>query len=184
MHILLINNGTRLLSELEDLVPGCEVTTSYSDVTPQMFSQFDLIVLSGSSTSSVMWNEKAFEREIELIRSANVPLIGICFGYELIAHAFGGTLREMTVPHTGIRTITFTDATLTSRKALSVYEHHRWVIDTLPDVFEVLAYSDDGPEAIRHKTLPLYGLQFHPEKCEDDTETRALFTRLVSSFDR
>ncbi len=181
VRILLIDNGTNLLNELKELIPGSEVTVAYDELGGYDVASFDRIVLSGSSIASVVWDKDAFLDEVSVIRRAHVPVIGLCFGCELIAHAFGATLRKMEYAHKGIRSIQFSDERLTTRKSLDVYEHHRWIIDHLPESFEVLAYSDDGPEAIKHKSRPLYGLQFHPERCGEDTETRAIFMRLLLS---
>ena len=179
MNILLIDNGTQLLAELQTLIPGSEVTVTNKELGDIHVNEFDLVILSGSSTSSVLWNHTEFDEEIKLITTARVPLVGICFGCEILAHAFGATLRELNVPHHGAREICIASELLSKEKTLKVYEHHRWIIEKLPKEFEILAYSEDGPEAIRHRILPIYGLQFHPEKCENNTEAREIFLRIV-----
>jgi GMP synthase-like glutamine amidotransferase len=182
MKILLIDNGTKLINELCALIPGHEYVVRPYEIGDIKSTEFDLIVLSGSSTSSVIFDGASFQNEVSLIRESTTPVIGICFGCELIAHAYGGTLNELSHPHTGIREIQFHGNELTEKERLNVYEHHRWILTGLPNEFEVLATSSDGIEAFRHRERPLYGLQFHPEKCGDDTETHRIFERLVAKL--
>jgi GMP synthase-like glutamine amidotransferase len=182
MKILLIDNGTKLLTKLQDLIPGSEVTKGWKEIVPSDINNFDLVILSGSSSSSVVWNHQDFENEVQLIKETKKPIIGICFGCELIAYAFGGSLKQITQEHRGIREIEILDIELFKDKKIRVYEHHKWIIDKIPEHFVVLAKSVDGPEAIRHMTLPIYGLQFHPENFVDETEGDELFLTLLSHF--
>ena len=62
-----------------------------------------------------------------------------------------------------------------------VFESHRWVVDKLPETFDVLALSNDGPEIIKHKNLPLYGFQFHPENFVEESEGDELFLKILNS---
>ncbi|MEK7063402.1 MAG: gamma-glutamyl-gamma-aminobutyrate hydrolase family protein, partial [Patescibacteria group bacterium] len=144
----------------------------------------DLIVLSGSSGFPVaLDNSNALAAEIELIRSSTVPLIGICYGCELIAHAFGGTLadhgegsREQDL--VSIK-VTKDDSIFGGRSEFEAYDAHRWVIADVPAEFEVLARSAHGPEVIRHKDRPLWGFQFHPEKMVDESYGDEVFNSLL-----
>lgn len=180
MKILLIDNGTSLLAKLEDLIPGAEIVKKWDEEFNA--EEFDMVVLSGSKDSSVVWNHELFQKEINLIQKTKKPLIGICFGCELIAYAFGGKLKELREVHKGIREIEFLSLDLSSEKKVKVYEHHKWIIESLPEPFVVLAQSSEGPELIKHKTLPIYGLQFHPENFTVETSGDEIFRTLLSKF--
>ncbi len=182
MKVLLIDNGTSLLDKLQELIPGIEIIKKWNNILDSDLNYFDLVILSGSSNSSVVWQHEDFKDEINLIRSSKVPLIGICFGSELIAYSFGGSLRELTTRHKGIRSINIVDDFGFHKPVISVYENHRWIIDKMPQEFSVLAKSDDGPEAIKHINLPIYGLQFHPENFVDITEGDEFFLGILSKF--
>lgn len=182
MSVLLVDNGTTLLQKLETLIPGDEVVHRWDDLAPSDVVNADLIVLSGSSLMQLRGNERTFQKEIDFISVRKTPLIGICFGCELVTEGFGGSLKRLPIPHKGIRTISVIDSGLFGgKKEISVYENHRWIIDTLPPDFNVLAESEQGPEAIRHRSLPIWGLQFHPENFVDQTEGDDVFMSIMKS---
>ena len=182
MKILLIDNGTKLLKKLEVLIPGVEVVKKFGNINPWDTDEYDLIVLSGSVGFSVLYNHNKFQKEINLIKSSTKPIIGMCFGCELVAYAFGGELKELSYRDKGIREIHIIDRKLFKKKTIKVYEGHRWVVSKLPPHFKVIAKSDEGIEAIKHETLPIYGFQFHPENFVDEAEGDELFLQLLSSF--
>jgi GMP synthase-like glutamine amidotransferase len=182
MKILLIDNGTTLLNKLQELIPGSEVTVKCNNIDIGEAESFDLIVLSGSSTSSVLLNHADFTKEIEIILKSQKPIIGICFGCELIVYAFGGKLKALAQPHGGVREIEITNKDYSNNEKIRVYEHHRYIIDELPIGFSVFAKSLDGPEAIKHDTLPIFGLQFHPENLVDDNDGKEIFTKIFNQL--
>lgn len=180
MKILLIDNGTTLLNKLKALIPGDEVTHAYDDVDVDTHN-FDLAILSGGSKYQLVGNEDKFEKEINFIKNTKIPIIGICFGYELVATAFGATLKELPENKKGMYEVRVLDESL-GVGVIKVYENHRWVVDQLPEVFDVLAVSDDGLEIIKHKNLSIYGMQFHPENLVEETGGDELFLKLLSRF--
>lgn len=181
MKILVVDNGTRLLGKLEKLSSLFGTVEKTNKINSLHAEGYDLVILSGSSTSSVLYGHDEYAEEINLIRSGGVPVIGICFGCELIAYAFGGELKELTARHHGIKEIEILSGVFKEKnKKVSIYENHRWIISKVPEEFEVIAMSPEGPEGIRHKSLPLYGLQFHPENFVDETEGDELFGELIA----
>ena len=180
MRILLIDNGSSLLKKLQQLIPGSEITKVFDSVKLSDVNDYDLIVLSGGGHHNVIFEREKFLEEIRIIRSGK-PIIGICFGCELIANAFDGELEELPSEQKGIYKIEILDEVL-GPKTMQVYEGHKWYISKLPEGFEVLAISDRGPEIIKHKTLPIYGLQFHPENMVNETGGDELFLNLLSCF--
>jgi anthranilate synthase component II len=108
---------------------------------------------------------------VEVIRhfSGRVPLLGVCLGHQAIGFAFGGeVVRAKRVMHGK------TDRLASQQTGVfaglpanfEVVRYHSLVIkrETLPDVLEVTAYSSDGEiMGLRHKTLAVEGVQFHPE---------------------
>ncbi len=180
MKILLIDNGTTLLNKLRELIPGEEITHTFDNFDTDT-TDFDLVILSGGSKYQLMGNEDKFQKEIDFIKTTKIPIVGICFGYELIAIAFGATLKELSENKKGMYEVQVFDEVL-GKGIVRVYESHRWIVDTLPDIFEVLAVSNDGPEIIKHKEKIIYGLQFHPENFVEETEGDEVFLKLLSQF--
>ena len=98
------------------------------------------------------------------------PILGICLGHQAIGQRFGARLRNLSHVYHGIRsdiTVTCHDYIFDGPPAMiEVGRYHSWVIDRegLPDCLEVTAVSPDGEiMAIRHRSLDIRGVQFHPE---------------------
>lgn len=98
-------------------------------------------------------------------------ILGVCLGQQAIAEAFGGNLLNLGRPMHGIATpITVLDKDELLFKdcpeIIKVGRYHSWVVSNngLPDCFVVTASDDTGEiMALRHKTLDVRGVQFHPE---------------------
>jgi anthranilate synthase/aminodeoxychorismate synthase-like glutamine amidotransferase len=107
------------------------------------------------------------ERVVALLRETRVPTLGVCLGHQAIVEAFGGeigTARELvhgkscTVRHDGRGLF----AGLPDE--IEVGRYHSLAAATVPEVLEVSATSEDGEVmAVRHRELPIDGVQFHPE---------------------
>jgi GMP synthase (glutamine-hydrolysing) len=182
MKVALINNGTVSPEKLYALLVGHDITEyTLENADKALSGVFDLVVLSGSSRFPIMYNLEALAPELALIRECASPLFGICFGAELLAVAYGGTLRDTEQKETGIYGVTAAsdDSLFGGQRTFSVYEAHRWVIDTVPEELEILASSDMGPEIIRHRSKLQYGFQFHPEKMCDETYGDELFRAFI-----
>lgn len=105
--------------------------------------------------------------------AGHIPLLGVCLGHQSIGQAFGAKIvRAERLMHGKTDQIYHDNRGLFEGlpNPFIATRYHSLVIqpDTLPDVFEVSAWSD-SPESgreimgIRHKTFPLFGVQFHPE---------------------
>ncbi len=98
-----------------------------------------------------------------------LPLLGVCLGHQSIGQAFGGRIvRAQQVMHGKISDIQHDGKGLFAGlpSPLKVTRYHSLTIDpaSMPDCLEVTARSDDGViQGVQHKSLPIHGLQFHPE---------------------
>ncbi|MFW3573702.1 aminodeoxychorismate synthase component 2 [Kosakonia cowanii] len=101
--------------------------------------------------------------------AGKLPILGVCLGHQAIAQVFGATIvRAAKVMHGKTSPITHFGSGVFSglNNPLTVTRYHSLIIDppTLPDCFEVTAWSESGEiMGIRHKTWDLEGVQFHPE---------------------
>lgn len=111
----------------------------------------------------------------EVVRrfAGRMPILGVCLGHQAIGQVFGGKIvRAKQLMHGKVDQIEHNGAGLFTGLAspLEATRYHSLVIDppTLPPEFEIDAWAaaPDGSReimAIRHRTLPVYGVQFHPE---------------------
>ncbi|AST33317.2 aminodeoxychorismate/anthranilate synthase component II [Ralstonia solanacearum] len=101
--------------------------------------------------------------------AGRIPILGVCLGHQAIGDAFGGrVIRAQKVMHGKVSTIENTGVGVFANlpRHFKVTRYHSLAIEreTLPDCLEVTAWTDDGEiMGVRHKTLPVEGVQFHPE---------------------
>ncbi|MYN14033.1 anthranilate/aminodeoxychorismate synthase component II [Pusillimonas sp. TS35] len=97
------------------------------------------------------------------------PILGVCLGHQAIGAAYGGNIvRAKQIMHGKVSDITHegTDVFTGLPSPYTVTRYHSLAIEreSLPDCLHVTAETDDGEiMGVRHKTLPVYGVQFHPE---------------------
>lgn len=101
-----------------------------------------------------------------------IPVLGICFGHQFIVHSFGGVVGHHSDPPVNIKAIRKVHLTrdLWSYKAgeeIYLPYAHEQVVEKLPENFEALGLTDEFPfEIIKHKSLPIFGVQAHPESSQ------------------
>jgi anthranilate synthase component 2 len=95
-----------------------------------------------------------------------LPILGVCLGHQAIGEFFGAQLVKHRPHHGKISLLTTKPDPIfeNTGEPVQVVRYHSLVLENLPDCLESIAESEDGKiMALRHKTLPIYGLQFHPE---------------------
>ena len=108
---------------------------------------------------------------LELINSfkGKVPILGVCLGHQSIGQAFGGKIiHAQTIMHGKTSQIFHENTGVFNgiKSPFTATRYHSLVIDkkSLPDCFDVTAWTDDNEiMGIKHKDLPIEGVQFHPE---------------------
>ncbi|MCR5317676.1 MAG: bifunctional anthranilate synthase component II/anthranilate phosphoribosyltransferase [Treponema sp.] len=140
-----------------------------------------LVISPGPGTPS----DAGISKEAIRYFAGKIPILGVCLGHQSIGEAFGakivqakrichGVVEEMKLDGRGIFRLVGTKASFT--------RYHSLVIDesTLPEGFEVTARSADGDiMGIRHKTMFIEGVQFHPESIASETGDR-IFTAFLN----
>jgi anthranilate synthase component 2 len=113
---------------------------------------------------------------VPLVRAAaaaGIPLLGVCLGHQAIGEAFGGeVVRAERLMHGKTTVVTHSGDLLFQGlpAAFEVMRYHSLVVSPrdLPEALEVTAWSSDRPArteimGLRHRSRPVYGVQFHPE---------------------
>jgi anthranilate synthase component 2 len=101
--------------------------------------------------------------------AGKLPILGVCLGHQAIGAAFGGTIvRAQQLMHGKTSVITTTQKGVFAGlpEKFTVNRYHSLAIEraTCPEVLEVTAWTEDGEiMGVRHKTLAIEGVQFHPE---------------------
>ena len=101
--------------------------------------------------------------------AGKLPILGVCLGHQAIGAAFGGNIiRAQELMHGKTSVITTTQEGLFADlpQQFVVNRYHSLAIEksSCPEVLAVTAWTDDGEiMGVRHRTLPIQGLQFHPE---------------------
>jgi anthranilate synthase component II len=101
--------------------------------------------------------------------AGRLPILGVCLGHQAIGAAFGGNIiRAQQLMHGKTSVITTTQQGVFADlpEQFVVNRYHSLAIEksSCPDVLQVTAWTDDGEiMGVRHKELPIQGVQFHPE---------------------
>jgi GMP synthase (glutamine-hydrolysing) len=147
----------------------------YSDLVPHDISPDEIdalrensrikgLIFSGGPASVYDENAPRFNPKI---LSVDLPVLGLCYGHQLIAYISGGNVKTAERKEYGITYATIDKpigVLKNLRKREKVWMSHGDTVYSLPDTFEVLAHTDNSPvAAFKHRQRSIYGLQWHPE---------------------
>jgi anthranilate synthase/aminodeoxychorismate synthase-like glutamine amidotransferase len=123
---------------------------------------------------------------LEIVRrmpEAGVPTLGVCLGHQALAQAFGGRWKLHSPVHGKATSIEHDGRTIFRglSSPLRVGRYHSLVVDSeLPDCLEESARGDGVVMGVRHRELPVEGVQFHPESVLTN-EGRELLANFLGS---
>ena len=122
------------------------------------------LILSGGPSSVYAPNAPRLDTRI---LKANLPILGLCYGHQLIAHITKGKVEPASCKEYGITQVRI-DKTVGVLEGLNekerVWMSHGDTVLTMPSTFKVLAHTEScAVAAFKHKEKPIYGLQWHPE---------------------
>ncbi len=179
-HVVAYDFGVKTNSLREFSKFGCHIT-----VVPAGTSAEDVLALKpdGIFLSNGPGDPAAMKQVIEEIRKlteSNVPMFGICLGHQLIGEAFGAETFKMKFGHRGgnqpIKDLTTGKVEITSH-------NHGFAVDaaSLPADVEVthINLNDNTIAGLRHKTLPVFSVQYHPESAPGPHDSEYLFERFI-----
>lgn len=173
MTVLVVDNLSPFTPDILDCLGRLDERffhRRFLEVSPNDLANCDRVILSG---------RRKYNRQINMINSKIIryceyqvkPLLGICYGAEIIALTLGGSIRKMPAHIQGMTEVSIlsTNALTQERNSILVYESHRYGIAKLPSNFVSLAMSRYCQhEVFCNDNKTVYGTQFHPEKSGDD----------------
>ena len=170
MKIVIIDNYDSFTYNLSHLVRelGVEVTVLRNDQfeLPDL-EPFTKIIL---SPGPGIPTEAGLLMDVIRTYAGRKPILGVCLGHQAIGEVFGAQLENLSDVFHGVATpchIVADDPLFGSlENDITIGRYHSWVVSRtdFPECLEVTAVSDEGQiMALRHKTLNIRGIQFHPE---------------------
>jgi len=147
----------------------------------------DALVLAGSRAGVYESDDYGWIREeAALVREAahrGIPILGICFGHQLVHSAFGGRVEEGRTRHQLVQATLGDDPLFVDMKPVVPVLHGDYVVEPAAG-FETIATADYyEPLATRHATRPIWTVQFHPEYGPQLTHLIDEWTETEWSFD-
>ena len=169
--ILLIDNYDsftfNLVHYLGDVGASCEVWRNDAlSVAAALARQPEAIVLSPGPCTP---NEAGICLDLIAAAAGRIPILGVCLGHQAIGQAFGGQVVRAAQPMHGKTSRIFHDGSDILEGVPNPFiatRYHSLIVDraSLPDCLLPTAWTEDGTlMALCHRSLPVFGVQFHPE---------------------
>ena len=166
--LLVVDNGSVFTKNLQEILTSCNArfkSVRCADVGPP--DGFDSVILSGRRVNDSRTNVPN-SRIIRHCVSEGKPLLGICYGAEILALTMGGTLRRSDSLRVGLHSIQVSGQSPIPGGRLLVFESHRFEIARMSDPVVCIASSPICRyEMIWLRDSRIFGTQFHPEATQD-----------------
>jgi carbamoyl-phosphate synthase small subunit len=184
-HVVCYDFGVKLNSLRELARMHCRVTVVPSDTPARdvLAMRPDGIFLSNGPGDPASMTRVV--EEVRRVAEAGLPTFGICFGHQLLGRAFGGTTYKLQFGHRGgnqpVKDLLKGSVEITSH-------NHGFAVEasTLPPEMEVthINLNDNCVEGMRHKTLPIFSVQYHPEAAPGPHDAEHHFARFIELMEK
>ena len=180
-HIVCFDFGVKRnsLRELAQLGVRTTVVPSTTTAADALALKPDGIFLSNGPGDPASMNTEV--TEIQQLLKSQVPIFGICFGHQLLGRAFGASTFKLVFGHRGgnqpVKELSHSNVEITSH-------NHGFAVsaESLPPEVEVthINLNDQCVEGMRHRSLPVISVQYHPEAAPGPHDAEHHFQRFVS----
>ncbi|HYE64451.1 MAG TPA: glutamine-hydrolyzing carbamoyl-phosphate synthase small subunit [Pyrinomonadaceae bacterium] len=184
-HVVCYDFGVKMNSLRELARLGCRVTVvpASTPAAEVLAMRPDGIYLSNGPGDPASMTEVV--EEVRRIVRSRVPTFGICFGHQLLGRAFGGTTYKLPFGHRGgnqpVKDLIEGSVEITSH-------NHGFAVkaESLPEEVEVthINLNDNCVEGMRHRTLPVFSVQYHPEAAPGPHDAAHHFRRFIELMER
>ncbi len=124
---------------------------------------------------------KGVLKELPELISSGLPIFGICLGHQLLSIALGASTYKLKFGHRGGNQPV---KNLQTGKVEVTCQNHGFAVDanSMPEDLEIthLSLNDDSVEGFKHKTKPIFAVQYHPESCPGPHDSKYLFEDFLS----
>jgi carbamoyl-phosphate synthase small subunit len=179
-HVVAFDFGVKTNSLREFSKFGCKITVVPAETSAQDVLNLkpDGIFLSnGPGDPSSM---KTVVAEIKKLTETSIPMFGICLGHQILGQVFGGSTYKLKFGHRGGNQPI---KDLTTGKIEIASHNHGFAVeaDSLPPEVEIthVNLNDETVAGLRHKSLPVFSVQYHPESAPGPHDSEYLFRRFV-----
>jgi carbamoyl-phosphate synthase small subunit len=184
-HVVCYDFGVKMNSLRELAAMNCRVTVVPADTPAEevLALKPDGIFLSNGPGDPASMTKVV--EEVRRVAQAGLPTFGICFGHQLLGRAFGGTTYKLQFGHRGgnqpVKDLLKGSVEITSH-------NHGFAVsaESLPNEIEVthVNLNDNCVEGMRHKTLPIFSVQYHPEAAPGPHDAEHHFNRFIELMER
>ena len=180
-HVVCYDFGVKTNSLREFAKYGCKIT-----VVPAETSAEEVIALKpdGIFLSNGPGDPASMKKTVEEIKKlaeSKVPMFGICLGHQIIGQTFGSKTYKLKYGHRGGNQPI---KDLTTGKIEIASHNHGFAVEaeSLPAELELthINLNDNTVAGIRHKTLPIFSVQYHPESAPGPHDSEYLFKRFIN----
>lgn len=156
---------------------GCNVTVFPYDFKAEEVLEInpDLVFLSNGPGDPEDMGEAV--NEIKKIVGKK-PMVGICLGHQLLALTLGGETKKLKFGHRGCN---HPVKDLINNRVHITSQNHGYYVATLPENMEIthVSMNDGTVEGMKHKELPIFSVQFHPEACPGPKDSEYIFDEFM-----
>lgn len=184
-HVVCYDFGVKLNSLRELARKGCRVTVvpASTPASEVIAMRPDGVYLSNGPGDPASMNDVV--EEIRSLTQTGVPTFGICFGHQLLGRAFGGRTYKLRFGHRGgnqpVKDLKQGSVEITSH-------NHGFAVEaeSLPPEVEVthINLNDNCVEGMRHRTLPIISVQYHPEAAPGPHDAEHHFKRFIELMEK
>lgn len=177
--LLVVDNGSVYTPSLLSCLKNIDIDfENYPFSNIPSLDDYSSIILSGRRKNDAGMNA-INSKLIKYCLQEQKPLLGICYGAEILALTLGGTIKKMNSPRHGLYEINTKNDNPLCKGKIQVFESHSYMISKLNPNFIQLAVSTEcNFEIFQYANKNIFGTQFHPEMSHDGKVLLENFTAI------